>query len=175
MESNLAAPSDPVFWYALLVKSRHEFVVAYRLESAGVDHFLPVVERLRRWKDRKKLVTFPLFAGYLFVRLPQDNCAFLQVLKTPGVARILGTKAGRFDPVPESQIASLQRIVAQKGSFDPYPYLKEGQGVLIKRGLLAGVEGILVRKAGQHLVVVSIDLIRQGVSVKIEVSDLEPL
>lgn len=164
---------DQYYWYAVHTRSRHEFQVVTRLEATGMEVFLPTVERLRKWKDRKKFVTFPLFPGYLFVHVPEDHYAFIDVLKTPGVVRMLGARPGRFEPVPEEQIASLKRLVTQKELIDPYPYLKEGQRIVIKRGPLAGVEGILVKKASQHLLVVSIDLIRQGVSVKIDASDVE--
>lgn len=43
-------------WYCIYVKSRHEFKVFDRLTKAGIEAFLPAVERLRRWKDRKSLL-----------------------------------------------------------------------------------------------------------------------
>jgi len=43
-------------WYAVHVKSRHEVKVNERLILKGVESFLPTVERLRKWKDRKKKV-----------------------------------------------------------------------------------------------------------------------
>ncbi len=50
-------------WYAVYVRSRHEFQVFKRLTMKGIEAFLPTVERLRKWKDRKKLIAFPLFPG----------------------------------------------------------------------------------------------------------------
>ena len=77
-------------WYAVYVRSRHEFKVHNALLAKGIESFLPVVERLRQWKDRKKLIPFPLFPGYLFVKLPDDKVYFLHVLKINGVVKILG-------------------------------------------------------------------------------------
>ncbi|MDP2276587.1 MAG: antitermination protein NusG, partial [Nitrospirota bacterium] len=71
------------------------------------------------------------------------------------------------------QIISLKKLVESKESLDPYPYLKEGQRVRIKMGPLAGVEGVLVERKGQHLLVLSVDILRQGVSLKIDASDVE--
>ena len=56
-------------WFAIHVRSRHEFKVSDRLTNNGIETFLPVVERMSKWKDRKKLVDFPLFPSYLFVRI----------------------------------------------------------------------------------------------------------
>jgi transcriptional antiterminator NusG len=165
--------TSELYWYAVHVRSRHEFKVLDRLTKAGIDAFLPVVERLNKWKDRKKLVEFPLFPCYLFVHIHKIYDTMLAILKTPGVVRFIGTIPGEPEPVPEEQIISLRRLVENKEAIDPYPYLKEGQRVRIKRGPLKGVEGILVERPGQHILVIAVDILRQGVSVKIDASDVE--
>jgi transcription antitermination factor NusG len=165
--------TSELYWYAIHVRSRHEFKVLDRLTKAGIDSFLPVVERLNKWKDRKKLVSFPLFPGYLFVHIHKIYDTMLAILKTPGVVRFIGIIPGEPEPVPDEQIDSLKRLVENKENLDPYPYLKEGQRVRIKKGPLKGVEGILVERPGQHLLVLSVDILRQGVSIKIDASDVE--
>jgi transcription elongation factor/antiterminator RfaH len=160
-------------WYAVHVKSRHEFKVVERLTKTGVETFLPAVERLSRWRDRKKLINFPLFPGYIFVHMNKIYEAMLTVLKTQGVVRFLGIVPSEPESVSEDQIISLKRLVESKETLDPYPYLKEGQRVRIKRGPLAGVEGILVERKGQHLLVLSVDILRQGVSLKIDALEVE--
>lgn len=122
-----------LYWYAVHVRSRHEFKVLDRLTRAGIDVFLPVVERLNKWKDRKKLVSFPLFPGYLFVHIHKIYDTMLAILKTPGVVRFIGIIPGEPEPVPNEQIDSLKRLVESKENLDPYPYLKEGQRVRIKK------------------------------------------
>ena len=163
------------YWYAVHVRSRHELKVLERLTQAGKEVFLPTVERQRKWKDRKKTVAFPLFPGYVFVHVPKSSHDRMFVLKTRGVVRFLGTIPGEPEPVPEEQIISLQRLVESKEELDPYPYLKEGQRVRVKSGPLAGVEGILAQKKDRHMLVLSVDILRQGVSVKIEASEVEPV
>lgn len=162
-------------WYAVHVRSRHEFRVFSRLAEAGIEAFVPVVERLQKWSDRKKLVEFPLFPGYIFVHIPDTYDTILAVLKKQGVVRFLGMVPGSPEPVPEEQIDALKKLVAVKNEIDPYPYLKHGQQVRVKRGPLKGAVGILTEKAGQHLFVVSIDILQQGVSIKIDASDIEAL
>ncbi len=163
------------FWYAITVRSRHEFKVLDRLSKAKVEAFLPIVERLSQWKDRKKAVNFPLFPGYLFVHIHNNREDKLTVLKTTGVVRFLGTIQGGPEPIPEEQIISLKRLVESKEPLDAYPYLKEGQRVRIKRGLFAGIEGILVEKLGQHMLVLSVDVLKQGAAVEIAASDVEKI
>lgn len=160
-------------WYAVHIKSRHEFQVNDRLRLKGIEVFLPTIERLRKWKDRKKLITFALFPGYLFVHTTRESHNLLSVLKVPGVVRLLCTIPGQPDPIPDEQIESLKRLVANKEELDPYPYLNEGQRVRIKKGPLAGVEGILVEKLDKHILVLSVDVLRQGVALTITATDVE--
>ena len=160
-------------WYAVHVRSRHEFRAAERLAAAGIEAFLPVVERLSKWKDRKKVVTFPLFPGYLFVRIGEKNEEKRAVLQTAGVVRFICLSPYEPEVVPEAQIDSLKKLVENKAELDPYPYLKEGQRVRIRRGPLKGVEGILVQRLSEHMLVLSVDILQQGTALKIEISDVE--
>ncbi|MEW6001835.1 MAG: antitermination protein NusG, partial [Nitrospirota bacterium] len=98
----------------------------------------------------------------------------LRVLKTKGIVRFLGTR-GDPEPVPEEQIRSLRKLIENNVHLDPYPYLKEGERVRIRRGPLFGVEGILVERFGHHLLVLSVDILQKGVSVKIDASEVETI
>ena len=40
-------------WYALYVRSKHEFVMTAQLQRQGVEVFLPYIRRMRRWSDRE--------------------------------------------------------------------------------------------------------------------------
>ena len=96
-------------------------------------------------------------------------------MKTPGVVRFIGLTPGEPEPVPSEQILSLKKLVESKETLDPYPYLKEGNRVKIKKGPLAGVDGILVERKGMHHLVLSVDILRQGVSIQVEASSVEAL
>lgn len=162
-------------WFAVHVKARHEFKVSERLKETGVEVFLPAVERLRKWKDRKKRILFPLFPCYLFVNIAKSHEDKLTVLMTKGVVRFLGAIPGEPETIPEEQILSLKKVIESKAEIDPYPYLQEGHWVRIKKGPLAGVEGILVEKAGRHKLVLSVDILCQSTSVTIEASEVEKI
>lgn len=162
-------------WYALHVRSRHEAKIFERLKLKGVEAFMPTVEKLRKWKDRKKLVAFPLFPGYLFVHIAKDANSMLSVLKIRGVVRLLCTLPGEPDPVPEDQITALKTLIENGADLDPYPYINEGETVRITKGPLTGIDGTLVKKVDKHVFVLSVDVLRQGVAVRINASDVEKL
>jgi len=56
-------------WYALYTRPRHEKKVYDQLVEKGVTSFLPLIEQVRQWKDRKKRIMMPLFSSYVFVRI----------------------------------------------------------------------------------------------------------
>ena len=166
--------SQKKFWYAVYLKSRHEFKAEKKLLEKDIETFLPVIERIRQWKDRKKVVSFPLFSGYIFVNIPDNYNSMLSILKTPGVVRFL-TLEGKPSPIPEEQIISLKKLIENNEQIDPHPYISEGQQVRITSGPLAGVEGTLIEKLNHNFLVLSIDLIKQGAAVKIDAYDIEPV
>jgi transcription antitermination factor NusG len=158
-------------WYALRTRSRHEKLVHRQLNARGLEAFLPLVDRRRRWKDRWKTVGFPLFPGYCFARFgPSDRSA---VLTAVGVVQVLGIN-GHAIPVPDHEIDAVRQLVTSTLPFDPHPYLREGMEVEVMRGPLAGVRGMLVRKGRHARFVVAIHLIQQAASVEVDAADVRP-
>jgi len=164
--------SADVRWFAVWTRSRHEQVVREQLERKHIEAFLPTVTRWSRWKDRKKKVDWPLFPGYCFARFDPANT--LPVLKCTGVVNIISVE-GRPAPIPEVELDSIRTLVASELQYDPCPLVREGQMVEVTHGPLKGVIGRLVRKDAQHArLVLSVDLIGQGVSVEVDASDVKP-
>lgn len=161
-------------WYAVHVKSRHEFVSAKELIQKGIDTFLPSVLRLRQWKDRRKEIEFPVFPGYLFVNVSLATDTYFSVLKTRGVVSYISLNPGHPTPVNQEEINSLRLIINSGQEMDIYPHLKEGKRVRIMRGPLQTAEGLLEKKEGQHYFVVNVDILGRSVSVKIYADDIEP-
>jgi len=159
-------------WYALRTRSRHEKRVREQLEAHGIEPFLPLVERWRQWKDRRKKVAFPLFPGYCFARFPLSQRVV--VVSTQGVVQILGNQEGPV-PVPEAEIDAVRRLVESTLPYDPYPYLTEGMQVEVIRGPLSGLRGLLLRKGARARLVIGVALIHQGASVELDAFDVAPV
>lgn len=64
--------APPAAWFALRTSSRREKRVHERLLGIEIEAFLPLWERLRRWKDRLQRVQVPL-AGVRGVLLQKDR------------------------------------------------------------------------------------------------------
>ena len=160
-------------WYALYVKSRHEFVVSDELQRKGIETFLPSVTRLKQWNDRKKQVEMPLFPGYLFVSIAPEPGGFQNVIKTRGAVMFISLAPGHPTPVAPEEIDSLKILLGSGENVDIYPHLQEGAPVRVTRGVFRGARGILKQKHGQNVFLVSIELLGRSVAVKIYADDVE--
>jgi transcription antitermination factor NusG len=138
----------------------------------GYAEFLPLYHKKSRWSDRVKDLDLPLFPGYIFSKF--DAHRRFPILAIPGVVSIVGN--GRHpEPVNESELNAVRRFVESGLSVMPWPFLQPGDLVVIERGALAGLEGILVEAKGQCRVVVSVGLLQRSVSVEIDRSIVRPL
>jgi len=163
------APSDR--WYAVWTRSRHEQVVRTQLDERHITAFLPTMVRWSRWKDRKKKIAAPLFPGYVFARF--DAASRLDVLKCGGVVSIVSFN-GEPAPVPDHEIENIRTLVESTLPFDPCPNIKTGTLVEVAHGPLKGIVGRLTRKGSQSRLVLSVELIGQGVSVQVDAADVKP-
>jgi transcription termination/antitermination protein NusG len=145
----------------------HESRVEERLRQKGLEVFLPRLTVVRRWRDRKKLLKLPLFPGYLFVRDVLETPTYYDIIKLPGVVRLLG-KNGRLESVPPATIESLKLTVASDRPYYPYRYLLKGKWVRVVEGPLAGVIGIIrEHKDQKRKVVVEVELFRRAMAVEL--------
>ncbi|HEX3436010.1 MAG TPA: UpxY family transcription antiterminator [Pseudacidobacterium sp.] len=163
---------DESSWWALYTRHQHEKVVADMLSAKGFEVFLPLYETMRRWKDRYKKLSMPLFPCYVFLRGGFNRR--LQVVSTPGVHMVL-SKGERVAIIPDDEIDAVRRIIEGPCSAEPHPFLKCGERVRVKRGSLQGIEGILVRKKNLYRLVLSVDMLAKSVAVEIDASDVEPV
>jgi transcription termination/antitermination protein NusG len=169
-ESFLAGGPD---WFAVSVRSRHEFVALDELCRKRITAFLPSVHRMSQWKDRKKLVEFPLFPGYLFVQEPASPEAFQEVLKTRGVVGFISLEHAAPTPIAPEEIASLRLLVESGKELNVFPDLQEGVRVRIKNGPLKNAEGIVTRKNNEYLFQINIELLGRSVAVQISAREIE--
>jgi transcription antitermination factor NusG len=154
------------------VRPSHEAQVAKRFEIREIESYLPQYQVEHRWKNRcTKTLGLPLFPGYIFAHIsPTER---IRVLGVPTVLFIVGT-AGRRIPLPICDIDALRaRLVTR--SAGPHLFLKVGEHARIRRGALAGMEGVVLRRGNNLRVVISLDLIMQSVVVEVDWDELEPV
>jgi transcription antitermination factor NusG len=159
-------------WYVIHTRSRSEKVVVADLVRRGIEMFLPMVTRKRRWRDRYKDVESPLFPGYCFARIL--SVERLKVLRCPHVVGIL-TFNGEPVPVDVGEIESIRTLVRNNVSCDPCSMLTAGDRVVVRRGPLEGAIGQLVRWGRRSRLALSVAAIGQAISVEVDADDVEKL
>ena len=160
-------------WYAIRVQAKFEKVASTILREKGFEEFLPLYRARHQWSDRVKQLDLPLFPGYLFCRIDIAETQ-LPIVMTPGVLGIVG--AGRYPiAVSDEEIETVRAVVTSGLPTMPWPSLNAGCRVLLERGPLAGVEGIVLDVNKKFRLIVSVQLLQRSVAVEIEREWVRPL
>jgi len=159
-------------WYVLHTRSRHESVVCDGLVKKSLDVFLPKIKVRSTRRDRKAMIRIPLFPGYLFIRTDLHPHSHIEIVKTAGVVRLIGSRQGPV-PVPDETIESLKIMVASELPIGTGSRLQQGDRVMVVQGPFAGVAGTFVRYRGQGRVLVNIEALGQYAGVDVDEDDIE--
>ena len=136
--------SESQLWYALHVKTKFERVAATILQGKNLQVYLPTYRKRQTWSDRIKHVECPLFPGYVFCRFDVNHR--LPVLTTTGVLSVVG--AGRAPaPIADEEMTAVRMIVESGVAAMPWPFLRVGQRVIIRKGPLWGWKAYCWRTA----------------------------
>lgn len=166
-EAPVAGPD----WCAVYTKSRHEKAVDSALKRLGLESYLPIRQEVRRWKDRRKLVDFPLFPGYVFARCGREERA--RAFAVRGLVRFVGGEGG-IAPVPESEIEAIRETLRRHVPFDPFPELQPGQSVEMIAGPMRGIRGTLIKRGRKYRLVLAVRTLGRGIAVEVDSCDARP-
>jgi transcription antitermination factor NusG len=167
---------DCARWLALWTHSHTEQLVHDQLIAKRFESFLPMIPVWSRRGGAQHLIRKPMFPGYLFLRHAIDKASYVEVMKTNGLARILGERWDRPAVVADEEIESVRQVLDAGLPVLPHPYLREGHRVRITAGPLAGVEGVLVHhRLHKGLLVVSVELLRRSVAVEVDCVSVAPV
>lgn len=161
-------------WYVLHTKSRFENVVHEGLSKKRIEVFLPKITVPSKRRDRRKMIRVPLFPGYVFVKTNLHPHHHLEVVKTAGAVRLIGSKKGPV-PVPDETIDSLKIMVSTDFPVTTGQRLQKGDRVMVVSGPFAGVVGTFVRYRGQGRVIVNVEALGQYAGVEVSYDDIEIL
>lgn len=159
-------------WYAIHTRARHEKKVVERLANVSCETFVPLYRRNQRWKNGVRIaIDFPLFPGYVFARLALSQR--YRALQVAGVVALAGPPTNP-SPIAGDVIDAL-RLATSTRNPQPHPFVNLGIRVRIVTGPLTGLEGILVRRANDLRVVLSVESIMRSFTVEVNELDIEPV
>jgi transcription antitermination factor NusG len=136
-------------------------------------------ERLRKvrrqWSDRIRIQALPLFACNVFCRFEPNQAPV--VLKISGVFSILEAD-GKPLPVPEMEIARLQRILSLDPFVDDCERVELGDVVEIVGS--EPIRGVVTERGSTCRIVISLDSLGRAVSIRmplsalVKINDMDP-
>lgn len=127
-------------WYVIHTKVREEFRALENLQAQGFEVFLPTCQVQKRQSTTVKLVTEPLFARYLFIKLSDVTSNWFPIRSTRGVAQLLRF-GGNIEPVsiPDAVVHCLKERCTQEEPL--HELFKQGEMLEITQGPFKGLFG----------------------------------
>ena len=152
-------------WYVIRVRSQSERLVQVGLHKKHFEVLNPTYQALSIRKDRRKVLSKPIFKGYMFFRALLDSESHLEVLKTPGVVEILRNRKGPT-PVPDEQVENVRILEKHVGDCFHGTDLVVGDAVIVREGPLTGLRGVIDRMDRKKLYI-HVDAIPGSVMIEV--------
>ena len=157
-------------WFVCHTKPRCEKKFSELLSRENFVHHLPLIQSVRRYGAQKKTFTKPLFPGYVFARLePERKTRVYQ--QDLLVRAMLIENEGVF----LRQLEDVKIICASGLEAALHPLVKKGTHVRVQGGPLNGLEGYVDDPANPQGIIVSVDVLQQGLLVRLPLESLQLL
>ncbi len=145
---------EPLLWYVLRMTHGRELLVRDRLQTLGVEHFIPT-QKTRGYRGRT--VEKPLVNCLGFVRATKKDALDLIHLRGVRADYLLDRATHRMMVVPDREMDGFRRVFdlsVEEGDFERP--LEPGARVRVVKGPLTGVEGQVLGIDGKWYVAVSL-------------------
>ncbi len=157
-------------WYVLQSKPLKEIKVFEQIRKKNINVYLPLIETVRYWSDRKKKVNVPLFPGYLFVYADMDE-RYNAISNTFGALKYLVYQK-RHAIISDEEINNIKiSLIEPERVRIEDARLIEGDMVEITHGIFKGLKGIIVQIRGNYKLMVSI--IEMNTTFSVQLSNAE--
>ena len=158
-------------WFVMYTTSRSEKKVTDRLRENGFEVYLPLIEELRQWSDRKKKVQRAMFNGYVFVKTRRDK--LWECLQVPGAVKFVHF-SGQHATIREEDLEIIKRVIetgvgveSDGSTIDP------GEKVIEIGGPLQNMTGEVIEKGNKDYFLVRIPGIYQNLLISVPRKFLE--
>ncbi len=164
-----STPTIPTaLWHVLHTRARQEKALAKTLFAAGIEHFLPLVNRVSFRGRQKCIIQEPLFASYLFLHGTIEATYFAIATKRVANA-ICVTDQQRF----VEELKQIRLALDNHAQLSPSRYLEVGRRVRVMSGPFAGIEGLIEDRSKIDRLVLQIAALGRATSLEIDADLLE--
>ena len=159
-------------WYVLQAKPKNELKVFNQLVNKEIEVYLPLIDTIRYWSDRKKKIQVPLFPGYLFVYGNSDE-RYRAISNTYGALKYVMYQK-RHAVISENEISYIKLSLQEPERVKiEDANLIEGDFVEITHGIFKGLKGFIVQLRGNYKLMVSIVEMNTTFSVQLSNSEVK--
>ena len=157
-------------WFVCHTKPRCEKKFAGLLAREEFAHYLPLIQSVRRYGMQKKTFTKPLFPGYAFARLEPERKTRIYQQDLLVRAMMVENEALFL-----RQLEDVKTVCASGLEAALHPLMKKGTHVRVRGGPLHGLEGYVDDPVNPQGIVVSVDVLQQGLLVRLPLDSLQLL
>ena len=153
-------------WYVVKTNIRAEKTVNARLLKIGFETYLPLLQTMKIWSDRKKMVEQPLIPSTLFVYSTEETLK--EIYKVQGVHTIL-KYLGKPAIVKENEIENLRILLTEEVQKDikEIEFIEKGSPIEVIKGPFRGLIATAVEVDNKFRVVVQIESLETGFTVNV--------
>jgi len=164
--------SDEKKWYVIQTVPRNERKVVEQIMMKDVEVYLPQIQTMRIWSDRKKMIDVPLIPGYVFVHTSSREERIKAISNTLGAIRYL-MYLQRPAIVSDQEIQNIRiSLQAPEKVKIEEKFINVGDFVLITHGLFKGLTGYISMLRGNYKLTVNIKELETALSVQLSSSDV---
>ncbi len=155
-------------WHVLRVKSLHERKINDLLLQTSIETFFPLIKILKKWSDRKKVISKPLFPSYIFVNIHSsvDFYKALDMYNAFGFIRF----GKEYAKVTDKEINQIKLLIGDEDITDVEintQLLNVGDIKKIAYGPLYGLECEIYKIGNAKKIIVQMNSLGQNITATI--------
>ena len=155
-------------WYVVHTKPRCEKKLAEFSKQYGINYYLPLIDSVRVYKNRKVKFTKPMFPGYVFVKCDHEGKRQLTI--TGYVAYWLPVQ-NQMELVNDLQQIHSGRELGVE--FTRAEFLEKGTKIEITKGPFTGLIGYVEDQKDVKEVILQVTMLNQAVSVSAKADQIK--
>lgn len=162
-------------WYVIHTKPRNEQKVTDFVKKKNIEVYLPLVQTIRQWSDRKKKLMIPLFPNYVFINATeterkiaiQDNNGALKYIFYQKRPAVISPK--EIDNIKIS-LKAPERVKIE--DYKKFQYEK-GDYVKVTDGMFCGLTGYVTQIRGNFKIIIDIVEISTALSLELRADEVK--
>lgn len=161
-------------WYVIQTKPRYEKKVFEHILFKDIEAYLPLIENIRYWSDRKKKVKEPLFPGYVFLNATDEERYYAISNNTGALRYLMFEKRPAILNQDEINNIKISLKAPEKISIEDLQ-ISKGDIVEVTFGIFKGLKGEIVQLRGSYKLTVNIVELNTAISIQLNNSEVKLL